>query len=200
MKKLILFSIMILGLQQAQAQQKEVHTLVSGRTRVGAYVSFENQIQDFNGAGAGMYTGGRIGLIFNRYLFIGVGGYGLSSGLSFRDLVDDSESYRLETGYGGLSIEPILFPRQPIHLSFPLFAGIGGAQLNRAFRSGNGFVDDDLFGMYQGGANIELNVTKWIRLSGGVYYTQTEDFVLRGTRNDLLEGLSYGMSLKLGRF
>jgi len=199
MKQILALCILCLGLSEAYGQRGDVNTLIGSRTRVGAYVSFENQIKNFNNSSPGMYTGGRFGLIFNRYLFIGVGGYGLSSGLNLRDLVEDGDFYNIETGYGGLSIEPIAFPRQAVHLSFPLFAGIGGAEIREGISRRN-FVDDDIFWMYQGGANIELNVTRWFRISGGVYYTETEDFTLENTRRDLLEGLSYGMSLKLGRF
>lgn len=200
MRKIITLGLLLLGLGHAYGQSKEVHTLLSNRTRVGAYVSLENQVKDFTGTGAGMYSGARAGLIFNRRFFVGVGAYGLSSGLGITNLLDDAQNYHLTSGYGGLSIEPILFSRQTVHFSFPLLAGVGIAELSEVARDGSRFLDDDLFAVYQGGANIELNVTKWMRVSGGVYYTQTDDFLLRGVRHDLMDGLSYGLSLKLGRF
>ena len=197
--KNLLIVIAILGISiPTFAQGDEVHTLIGKKTRVGAYISLENQVKNFNNNNPGIYTGGRLGLVFNRYLFVGLGAYGLSNELNFRDLVEDGDFYSLSSGYGGLSIEPIIFPRQAIHLTFPLFAGVGGAEISEY--NWDSFYDSDVFWMYQGGANIELNVTKWLRISGGVYYTETDNFNLLSVPKNLMEGLSYGMSLKMGRF
>ena len=176
-----------------------VQTLISPKTRVGAYLSIENQFKDFGQSFPGVYTGARLGAVFNRYLFIGVGAYGLSNEVRLRDFLEDGEDLRLNTGYGGLSIEPIIFPKKVVHLTFPLFAGIGLAEVREGFDWGWRY-DSDLFWTFNAGANIEFNVTKWFRISGGAYFNDTEDFNLLNTPRSVLEGLSYGGSLKFGRF
>lgn len=78
--------------------------------------------------------------------------------------------------------------------------GVGGASIRESGFGWNRSYDEDMFWLYQGGANLELNLTKWLRVSGGVYYSEAQDFSLAGVSNTMFNGVSYGMSLKLGRF
>jgi hypothetical protein len=76
---------------------------------------------------------------------------------------------------------------------------IGGASIKEKGFGLNRTYDSDMLWMYQAGANLELNITKWARVSGGVYFSEAQDFRLDGLSDSMFDGLSYGMSLKLGR-
>lgn len=77
---------------------------------------------------------------------------------------------------------------------------VGGATIREAGFGWNRPFDTDMFWIYQAGANLELNLTKWARVSGGVYFSEAQDFELEGVSNSMFNGLSYGMSMKFGRF
>lgn len=204
MKKL-LFALAILAAfaLNAKAQEEfepekkdELKTLVTKDTKVGFSFALDNNFATINNDQA-YFSGGRLGFTFNRYLFVGVGGYGLANGVTLKDWLFDDDLI-LDAGYGGLSIEPTIFPRQPIHVTFPLFVG-GGAAAYRERYTSNWF-DTDAFWVFQGGAQLEFNVTKWLRLAGGAHYVETHDLELPNTSKSLLEGLQYGVSLKIGSF
>lgn len=183
----------------AVTSSSEVQTLLSPKTRVGGYLSLENQFKDFGESFPGIYSGARVGAVFNRYLFIGFGAYGLVNEVNLRELLEEGEELRINTGFAGLSVEPILFPKKVVHLTFPMFAGVGLAEV-KEWGNDRFIYDDDLFWTFQLGANLEFNVTKWFRISGGAYFNDTEDFDLQSTPSSVLEGLSFGGSLKFGRF
>lgn len=179
--------------------REPINTLIGQNTRLGAYITFENQFVNYNSEIPAVYFGSRVGFVFNRSLFIGVGAYGLTSDVLRRDLLGDGRVYEFESAYGGLSVEPILFGKQAVHVSFPLFAGIGGAYYHERGRWDFG-PDEDAFWIYQAGANLELNVTRWMRLSGGIYYTETQNLDLVNTPQSFMEGFHYGGSIKFGAF
>ncbi|MGB0431724.1 MAG: hypothetical protein ACPGLV_14720 [Bacteroidia bacterium] len=201
MKNLILIVAVSLFTTTLFAQKNgDMNTLINSKTRIGAYVSIENQYKDFNSSFPGIYSGARVGFIFNRNLFVGFGAYGLTNEININDVFESGDEFEIESGYGGLSIEYVLFPKRAVHLSFPCMLGVGGASIRESGFGLNRTYDDDIFWHYQAGANVELNLTKWMRVSGGVYFTEAQYFELAGVSNTMFDGLSYGMSLKLGRF
>lgn len=199
MKKQLIITIAALCITISGFTQNtdDVQTLIGKNTRVGVMLSLENQFANFDNHQA-IYAGTRIGMTFNRYLFVGIGAYGVTNNVVFKELVDNDD-VALKAGYGGLSIEPILFPKKVVHLSFPMFVGLGAASYHN-FNNWGWNVDDDLFWMYQAGANVEMNVLKWMKLSFGAYYSVTDELTLVNTNRDLLEGISLGGSLKFGIF
>jgi hypothetical protein len=87
MKHLTILLCLLISFSVANAQDNdEVHTLINKNTRVGAYLSLENQFKDFNTTFPGVYTGARLGLIFNRNLFVGLGAYGLTNEINLYDV------------------------------------------------------------------------------------------------------------------
>ena len=130
MKNLLLVIVLSMASISAFAQRdNDMQTLIKKGTRVGAYISFENQFKDFGTEFPGIYSGVRAGLIFNRYLFVGLGAYGLTNEINLYDVLEQGDAYELETGYAGLSLEGVLFPKKAVHVSFPCFFGVGGASI-----------------------------------------------------------------------
>jgi|JFJP01.1.fsa_nt_gi hypothetical protein len=119
---------------------------------------------------------------------------------------------RFAGAYGGLLLEATLFSSFPIHLSFPLVIGGGGVVYRKQFDDLSnidewGNIDSKAFMIIEPGAELEINVVRFMRIGLGAYYRQISDASLYYTdsenliRNqDFLNGISYGIILKFGKF
>jgi hypothetical protein len=123
------------------------------------------------------------------------------------DPVSGHDKYLLG-GYGGMYVEPILLPRMPIHASFPILMGIGGMSL---MYSDNDFLDSNMLDEFQTflilepGAEIELNITRSLRLAAGITYRFTTPFELKSPESfttdvESLRSLTFKLAFKFGRF
>ncbi|KYG83588.1 hypothetical protein AWN68_01940 [Roseivirga echinicomitans] len=117
--------------------------------------------------------------------------------------------YSIAGGYGGLRMEVILMPKSPIHLSFPILVGAGGVTYVESGRDYDFAREEDsqAFFVTEAGAEIEINVIKFMRLSFGAHYRYTSDIGLTYldggapiTDKDALRGMSGKISLKFGKF
>jgi hypothetical protein len=100
-----------------------------------------------------------------------------------------------------------LFPRFPVHLSFPVLFGAGGVSYISKEESMNDNLieDSEAFLLVEPGAEIELNLTRFCRLAIGTTYRLPTSFDvgLQGTPKanaESIKGWSYTISLKFGRF
>lgn len=156
------------------------------------------------------FSGARGGWIINHWFSFGMGGYSLLSGVQ-RDIGwdgPDPRSLEFYMGYGGIYIEPAAFPKFPLHLSFPLLLGAGGAvyvdELNNwdSESSSYGYwrEDADAFYVVEPGIDLEVNFVRNIRILIGAKYRYITDLNLIETEPDALNGLSYHISMKIGKF
>jgi hypothetical protein len=113
----------------------------------------------------------------------------------------------LTGGYGGLYIEPILLPRSPVHLSFPVLLGAGGISfISRDEGFNENFIEDSkAFLLIEPSAELELNLTKFFRLAFGASYRFPTQFDvgLPDTYTidvDALKSMSYTITFKFGKF
>ncbi|MFH2095542.1 MAG: hypothetical protein ABIJ16_07550 [Bacteroidota bacterium] len=213
MKKTVLFfaamflCILIFGQEEnVQIPAKDddgIHTILGDVHSYGGYGAFTMNYTEIDGK-EGMSIGGRGGLIIGHGLTIGLGGYGF-----FNDYYYDPylfENVNIEGGYGGFFLEPIILPKFPVHLAFPVFFGAGGV----AYMSDNYYNDydewesdvrdSDAFLVVEPGVELELNLLKFFRISFGASYRYTTDINLMNTKKDVLNGLSTGITFKLGGF
>lgn len=148
--------------------------------------------------------GGRGAWIIGHWFALGFGGLGFINDIHFDDILN--QNVNLTGGYGGLVLEPIILPRIPIHISTPVLFGVGGI----AYMSSYGSVDWDepnymtedatSFVIIEPGVDVELNIVKFFRLGLGASYRYTSEINLYDTSPDVLNGLSYNISLKFGKF
>jgi hypothetical protein len=130
---------------------------------------------------------------------MGLGSYGYSSDISHINL--DSSTY-LTGGYGGLLVEPVILPRYTVHFTVPILMGGGSTALNEEVLSGNYRTysrNYENFLFFEPGLNIELSITKIIRLGLGTKYMITTPLTT-AAHKELLSGLNYAFNLKLGWF
>ncbi len=153
--------------------------------------------------------------IINHGIGIGIGGYGFSNELKFDQTAYDKQDYSLAGGYGGLTIEPIIMAKQPVHVSFPVLVGAGGiATIQEQWspypvHDNNQYYTEDAqaYFVIEPGVEVEFNMVKFFRLAIGAYYRYTSDVNLQtwtGTNYETispdLSGFSVGLTLKFGKF
>lgn len=138
---------------------------------------------------------------------VGVGGNAfLTRGFFNQELNKD---IRLEGGYGGLAIEYTLFPQSNIHLNIPVTIGGGGftyVDADNPVGAVNPAGSQAFFSL-EVGAELEINVAKFMKIGFGASYRSVSGTSLLNQSNQqeiisasVLDGMSYGIVLKFGRF
>ena len=180
----------------------EIMTLFKANT-YGGFGSLYLQYSPINEKD-GVFIGGRAGWIIGHSLSIGFGGCGY-----FNSSSSDTNDIRnsLAGGHGGMYLEPILFPRFPVHLSIPIFLGAGGISYleydnDKTFSEDPGeVIESDGYFIAEPGLELEFNLLKHFRMTLGAYYTYTSKIELKRLGNENpLDALKYGISFKFGSF
>ncbi len=175
----------------------------NGHKSTGGFGAFMLSVADINGQEA-LLVGGRGGFVINHNMSFGIGGYGLTTPVYFDNLNND---YTLEMGYGGVYVEPTIGSRMPIHVSFPVLIGVGGAAI---VDNDHVFGDDDYdnndvliseaFFIVEPGVNLEFNLTKFLRLGVGATYSYHDKLRSQLLDDALKNTWSYNFTMKIGRF
>lgn len=161
---------------------------------------------EFDGTPA-LLLGGRVMYYPSVSVGIGVGGNALLSKRFYNAELD--EDIRLEGGYGGLTFEYTLFPQSTVHLNIPITVGAGGFTYVNADNP-IGAVnpsDSQAFFAFEGGAELEVNVAKFMKMGLGLSYRTVSGTSLlnQDSQEEIinasaLEGMSFGIVVKFGRF
>lgn len=182
----------------------EIKTLLGRSREGGVYGAFTSgySVIDHNHA---VLFGGRFGWLSSHFIGIGFGATGFMNEFHYEPILNNRAS--LAGGYGGIYIEPILFPRFPVHLSFPVLFGAGGISYISKDNSQNDNLieDSEAFLIIEPAAELELNLTRFCRLALGATYRfpTSFDVGLSGqsiTNAESLKGFSYTLSIKFGKF
>lgn len=190
---------------QQSRNSNEIQTLTGPGSHFGFYFGFTTGYSRIDGYDA-VNAGASVALIANHSLAIGFSGKGFVSE-SFRGDAGSSANYNYAGGYGGLLIEPILFPKRPVHLSFPVLLGAGGVARNRVSGMYHPYDYDDFFIeeaeaflIAEPGVEIELNVARWLRMGVGISYRIVSSLDSDGFNPAEMDGFNGGLSLKVGLF
>jgi opacity protein-like surface antigen len=213
MKKITLFSTLFIFLYISAFSQdpelehykrEEMKTLLGRNNAGGGYGAFSLGYSAIDNKHAVLF-GGRFGWIASHSIGLGIGAVGFINEFHYEPTLN-SDVF-LAGGYGGLYIEPILLPRYPIHLSFPILIGAGGiSYVSKEPDFNNNLIEDsEAFLMIEPGAEIELNLTRFFRFAVGATYRIPTAFNvgLSGTPTasaESLEGLSFMITFKFGKF
>ena len=203
----LVFSVLIAKSQDPEFQfykNNEIKTLL-GRDRAGGgYGSFTIGYSMIDNQHA-VLLGGRLAWVASHYVGVGFGGTGFINEYHYEPAID--REVFLTGGYGGLFIEPILFPRLPVHLSFPCLFGAGGISYitNDQDFNNNLIEDSEAFLLFEPAAEVELNLTKFFRLAIGTSYRFPTSFNVGSTGSlfvnaESLRGFSYMVTMKFGKF
>lgn len=201
----VAFTLATLLLLPPQVQAQRDETLL-GRRGVSSVGGFGGPVVKFSrmaGADA-VISGGRGGVILNRRLVIGGGGYAVASENIRTDFrFDDGSSPALRLAYGGIEFEYITRPRELVHATVSVLLG-GGAASYQSTSTTDGTIstrtlESDVF-VAEPGVNLEVNVTRWFRPGIGVGYRYVNGSDLPGTTDGALGGAVGTLTFKFGAF
>ncbi|MGE5423763.1 MAG: hypothetical protein ACM3N9_00280 [Syntrophothermus sp.] len=151
------------------------------------------------------------GIIINHNFSIGLTASGVANSqqITYKNFIEGKDA-RLEAGWGGLRIEYTLFPKSPVHVTFPLM--IGGGQVsyistdesydpvsNKWECSHEVLASDGIF-VVEPGVKAEVNIFRFMRLGAGISYRYTPDLDLPNTSTDFINNFTVGGSIKFGKF
>ncbi len=123
---------------------------------------------------------------------------------------DDVDPYGISDaillgGYGGLLLEPVVWSKKLVHITFPISMGAGWLGYvedweDEYYYGGGDLLDDDVFWYIEPGINAEVNVTNYFRIDVGISKRFTQDLNLYNTPSDAFDKLNYSLTLKFGGF
>lgn len=191
--------------ENQEYRSSEIQTLTGPGRKVGFYFGFHvgySQVADYNAVGAGV----NLAMIANHGLAIGFAGRGFFTE-SFKLNGGTDRTYSYDGGYGGILIEPIILPKFPVHVSFPVILGAGGIARNRLsdfdypYDNSDVYTEDaEAFLIAEPGIEAEVNVARWMRMAVGVSYRFTTQVEPSSFTSNPLDGLTAGLSMKFGMF
>lgn len=108
-------------------------------------------------------------------------------------------------GYGGLLLEPVVWSKKLVHVTFPLSIGAGWLGYvedweDEYYYGGGDLMDNDVFWYIEPGINAEVNITNYFRIDVGISKRFTQDLSLYNTPSDAFDKLNYSLTLKFGGF
>jgi opacity protein-like surface antigen len=201
---ILLYSVAFSQKSDSPNQNEEIKTLLGHNKGTGAYGAFTIGYSVIDNKQAILF-GGRFAWIASHYIGFGIGGTGFINEYHYEPSLN--RDVFLTGGYGGLYIEPILMPKSPIHVSFPVLFGIGGiSYVSKESNLNNNLIEDyQAFLLFEPAAEFELNLTKHFRFALGASYRFPTPFDvgLSGTptaSTESIRGFSYMATFKFGRF
>lgn len=180
----------------------QVKTLFKPEKRDGFYIGSSigySPIDNTNG----LVASSRFGWIMDRWCAFGLTGSGFVNNIDKFNYNYAMSNDVLFLGgvYGGFFIEPILAPMKPVHLSFPIMVGGGGAiSFSDVYYSSPTDFSEDVFFVVEPAVELEVNFARWIRVAAFVSYRYTSDINIKNVSVDALRNYTTGISLKLGWF
>ncbi|MBN8578850.1 MAG: hypothetical protein KF775_10745 [Cyclobacteriaceae bacterium] len=204
------FSLLIFLLVAGAVQAQEIQTLFGRGSGTGGYVALANKFSTFNGDFANLnevYGG----VFINRRWLVGMGFAASTNDIRvpIQYSVNPAVPMTYQYGQGGLMLERVLSSNRSIHLVANLFSGVGfTAQYYRpqwdewdSWRDyHNTTHDENWFYVLEPGAQLEMNLFRWLRFSPGVSYRKTYGSNGNGLGDRELTNWSYNLTLKIGSF
>ncbi|MFH6603785.1 hypothetical protein ACEZ3G_09885 [Maribacter algicola] len=195
------------------------HAQNEGQDRSDDYLEFNDRKNVVHGVYLGLdmrygqiddkdaYLGGlKLAYVANQQFEVGFeGNFIYSDQEYFNTALGDIED--LIGAYGGLHLEPILFSKSLVNLSFPLLIGGGGVGYIDRDIIENDDIDQDLteddfdpFFLAEPGVSALFNISRYLQVEAGVKYRFTSKVTLRPNGINNLNGWSAGVGIKVGVF
>ena len=199
-----------------ERENNQIETLFSKDQKIthGGYAGFEfgyTQIVDR----PAIITGFHAAWVIDHTIELGIIGKGYITN-PVPDLNLENESYMYTGGYGGLHIAANVFGNKPINVTFPLTVGAGSISYIKTqyYDLYNNYYDDCYaenhyaYLVLEPGVEVQLNMTRFFRISAGISYRYTSDIYLiySNTNSEsvinpsIMRGINAGIKLKFGKF
>lgn len=210
MKKIIFIALAFISINALNAQTDEADDYVEFDDRKnvvhGVYIGVGGHYGKMDGEDTGLATI-KLAYVANRQLEVGFAVTGFYNDRpNTQPNLFDGDKVALLGGYGGFHLEPILFGKRFISISFPTLIGGGVVSYSGidTVENNEGELEEDDFDNFfivEPGINILYNFTRFTQLETGIRYRFTSDYDLspfKGKGN--LNGYSIMVGLKLGIF
>lgn len=188
-------------LKEEKKNDNGIKTLLGSSSSIGGYGSISVLYSQIESKDAFVF-GARGAVVMGHVFALGIGGAGFINDFTYDPLEDENVS--LAGGYGGMFFEPIIFPKFPVHISVPVLVGVGGVAYTsmqpEAWDNEYNVEDSETFLVIEPGLEMEMNITRYFRFSLGGYYRYTSGIDLMETESDVLNGFSFGVNFKFGKF
>jgi hypothetical protein len=205
----------VLGLnaqQESQGSTEEMKTIFgkNGDPKVGWFIGIDQGYTQFDKRDVWM-GGLNFGMVIDHRLSLGFAGQGWMNrqGMYYSDVTDTTGAY-LEGGYGGLLIEYTLFPKSPVHLTFPVLIGGGGSSYvsedetfvwdEDEWDDCHQVIDTDVFFVIEPGVRAEINLLKFMKLNAGISYRFVDGLQMVNTSESMMNNFNATVGLKFGKF
>jgi hypothetical protein len=210
MKKLIILALAFLSINALNAQTNETDEYVEFDDRKntvhGVYIGFGGHYGRMDGEDTALATF-KLAYVANQRLEVGLAFTGFYNDRpNTQPSLFDGNKVALVGGYGGFHVEPILFGKRFISISFPTLIGGVVVTYRGLDTIENNTVefdakDFDNFFVVEPGINILYNFSRFTQLETGFRYRFTSDYDLSPFKSkDNLNGYSIMVGLKLGIF
>jgi hypothetical protein len=177
----------------------------------------ENELAGFGGADVKLSTikddrtlllGMHGGFVINRHFLFGLSACGMTTKNSFSGThpgQTTTKQLNIEGGYGGLLFGATLFTKEVIHVTFPIVFGAGyldvvDPNFLGAFSNQEVTVEQSAFVVVEPAVQLEINITKNLRLAAGASYRYVTASSLQNIVNSDLTGFASSVSVRFGRF
>lgn len=188
-------TLLMLGFATVASAQQE-QTLIEGDLNIAGFGGPEvryTRIADQDG----LMLGARGGIIVNRSLVLSGAAYGMVTEIDgplgpsgpLQLLVPTD----IRFGYGGFQLEYIVKPDSVVHVSLSALVGGGATQYvldGSVFRDDEKIGEADGFFVFEPGANVEVNVTRGLHITGGASYRVVNGVERPNLSNSDLSGFS----------
>ncbi|KYP13853.1 hypothetical protein [Flavihumibacter sp. CACIAM 22H1] len=197
--------LLTLGSVELRAQQNQTIFKGAGIRKSGGYGALSNKFTRINGTFANIneiYGGWYI----NRSFLLGVAGAATTNRLNVPagNRIWDGEKMTYQYGQFGLMTEYVVGSTKKVHFAVNLVTGAGFIlQYDR--RDYDHWDEYDgqnpnFFFVMEPGAQVELNLTNWMRFSPGVSYRRAFGSDSKGLTDSDLSGVAANITFKFGRF
>lgn len=209
---LIILFTGVLGYAQEEKTGDGAESLFGNEAKVtGWFIDLNNSYSKLNEQNAHL-PGLAGGVIVNKNFKIGLIGKSLTcheTCLQYDDVLD--EPVYLVGGHAGLFLEASPIDNRVVHFSVPFIVGIGGVE----YRSKEIYPDVEDEGeldychrqmstspywIIEPGANIEVNVTGFMRLYTGYSYRWMMGVKLENTKGNAFNGSNFNFGIRFGKF
>lgn len=193
----------------AHANAQEIRTLFGQGDVTGGYGALTNKFTTIGGEFANL-SGVYGGVFIDRKWMLGLSFVGTTNYLAVpvEYSIDPLKNMSYQYSQGGLMVERVLGSNRSIHVVLNLFAGGGHTmQYNRDWDEWDDWdnyddsaYDHNWFYVLEPGAQLEMNLFRWMRLSPGVSYRQTYQSNGLGLTDNDLSDWTYSLTVKFGGF
>jgi hypothetical protein len=204
MKALVICLFSIIAVSATIAQ--DIQTVFGKSRSTGGYVALSNKFTAIGNSYANIpevYAG----VFINQRWLVGFGVAASTNDIRVpvEYSVSPTQPMTYQYGQAGMKFEYVMASRKAAHVVFNVFGGAGfTAQYNRYgwpydYYHPNTF-DENWFYVIEPGAQLEMNLFRWMRLSPGVSYRHVNGSSAQGLSDGDLSNWSYSVTLKIGGF